>query len=483
MANSGNQRDRPARLRHRRGSLSLPRLIIRLTRNRFVASTALVTVLSLVAKSIAAAREVAVARRFGVGADIDAFIFTFTIVSIAASVLGGAISTSLIPSLMEAKAVSGINGARRLAGSVLNRYIAVAIASAVLLLLLSPLLALTFTGDATNSGLVIQLTILLTGPAMLAGGMSHYFSTLLNGERYFAAAALSPSAIPVTMLTLLVAFPELRDVRDLAMAAGGGFVLQSAVLAVVCHRRGVLPAVSWRGSHPDAAGVLRQCVPAALSALALTANPIVDMVFAARLGPGNVSALGYGSRVVTVLLSVLGYAFATTSLPRLSHLASARDKSGMQTACRQMVGASLIVTVPITLLLVLGSRPLVELMYEGGAFTNSDTAVVSHIQALYVLHLPVYVIGLVFVRLINSLKANGLLIAIAVPAVFANVLADIVLGNVLGVAGIALGTSIVYSFTSLLAYWLARRLLRRQPWGDNAEHLPPTPVPMVPLKP
>lgn len=472
VANPDEKRERPAHLPCKRGRLSPPRLISTFAGNKFVASTALVTVLSIVAKSIAAAREVAVARRFGVGTDVDAFIFAFTVTSVAASVLGGAISTSLIPPWMEAKAVSGMHGARRFAGKVLNLYLAVAIGSASLLLLLSPLLARAFRGDATSSALVVHLTILLIGPAMLAGGLSHYLSTLLNAERHFAAAALSPAAIPLTMLGLLVAFPEWRDVRGLALAAGGGFVLQSVVLTLVCHRRGVLPALSWRANYPNGAKVMRQFVPAALSALALTANPIVDMIFAARLGPGNVSVLGYGSRIVAVLLSVLGYAFATTSLPRLSQLASARDKSGMQRACRQMVGTSLLITVPITLLLVLGSRPLVEVLYEGGAFTKGDTVMVSRVQALYVIHLPVYVIGLVFVRLINSLKRNGLLIAIAVPAVVANVLADIVLGNLFGVAGIALATSVVYSFTSILAFWIARTLLRGQPWEDNAEPLP-----------
>lgn len=445
----------------------LRRVTIRLKRNGVAAATVGVTILSLAAKSIAAAREVAVARRFGVGTDIDAFIFTFTIVSIAASVLGGAISTSLIPSLLEAKRSAGIQAVRQLAGRVLNLYVLSAAGLAVLLLALSPLISLTFSGDTASHGLVVHLTLLMVGPAMLAGGLSHYLSTLLNAERHFAAAALSPAAIPLTMLALLVAMPEWRDVRGLAVAAGGGFVLQSVALTVVSYRRRVLPTLAWRRRDPSAAGVMRQCLAAALSSLALTANPIVDMVFAARLGPGNVSVLGYGSRVVAVLLSVLGYAFATTSLPHLASLVSARDTQGLQKACRKMVGGSLLITVPITLLLVLASRPLVDAMYQGGAFTETDAAVVSHVQALYALHLPVFVIGLVFVRLINSLKRNGLLIAIAVPAVAANVLADLVLGNLLGVAGIALATSLVYSFTSVLAYLIASHLLRRQDWGDT----------------
>lgn len=462
MTSSCDQRGNLSGSTARRGDPIRGRLVTQEKVKGFAASTAVVTVLSLTAKSIAAGKEVAIARRFGVGVDVDAFMFTFTVVSVAAGVLGGAIGTALIPSLIDAKSSGGIRAARQLAGAVLNSYMGATACLALILLLLSPVLALSSSSDTVGQGLATQVALLLVLPAMLAGGLSHYLSTLLNAERDFATAALSPAAIPLTMLVFLIAMPGWHDVRGLALAAGGGFVLQSVALALVAYRRGLLPTFSWRVRHPSAAGVMRQWLPAALSSVALTANPIVDMVFAARLGPGNVSVLGYGSRVVAVLLSVLGYAFATTSLPQLSHLASARNWTGLRKTCRRMVGGSLLITVPTTVVLVLASRPLVDAMYHGGAFTSADAATVSHVQALYVLHLPVYVIGLVFVRLINSLKRNGLLFAIAVPAVVANIVANVVLGHLLGVAGIALATSVVYSFTSVVAYFIATHLLTRQ---------------------
>jgi putative peptidoglycan lipid II flippase len=436
------------------------RLVAFLQRSHLGRAAVVISALTLITKGIGAGREVAIARRFGVGPDVDAFIFAFTLVSTAASVLGGGIATSLIPAFVTVKRAEGARSARVLAGRVLNLFVLAVGGSALAVTALAPVLALTFQGEvASGSSVVAKLIVLLAGPAILAGSLSHYLGALLNADRYFAAAALSPVAIPLAMLIALVVSPGLRDIMILAGAAAIGFVGQLIILAFVSARRSVLPVLSWRARHSGAADVMRQCMPAALASVVLAANPVIDMMFAARLGPGSVSVLGYGSRVVAVFLSVLGYAFATVSLPHLSRLAAGGDIPGLQNACRHLAKASLLITVPITSLLVVASRPIVDLLYGGGAFTQSDVEVVGHVQALYVLHLPVFIIGLIFIRLINSLRGNRSLTIIAVSAVGVNVVADMVLGSWFGVAGIALSTSVVFTCTSLLAYLIARKLL------------------------
>lgn len=453
----------------KQGWLVLPRDILgRVQRNHIGRATVVITALSLLAKAIAAVREVAVARRFGVGPDVDAFVFAFTVASTAASVLGGGIATSVVPAIIAVKKVDGVESARRLAGRVLNLFIPAATALALLLTASAPVLALAFSDDVGGRPVASKLIVLLAAPAILGGALSHYLSALLNANRYFAAAALSPSAIPISMLLLLIASPDLRDVSGLAVAAAAGFVFQLVLLAWISSRRRVLPVLSWRSRHSGAADVMRQCLPASLASMVLAANPVIDMMFAARLGPGSVSVLGYGSRLVAVFLSVLGYAFATTSLPHLSGLAAGRDTAALRTACRRLTTGSLFVTVPLTLILVVASEPLVELLYRGGAFTQANAKSVSSVQALYALHLPVFIVGIVFIRLINSLKGNRSLTIIAIAAVGTNVVADMVLGSFFGVGGIALSTSVVYVVTSIMAYRIARRLLDQHHLGGPA---------------
>ena len=61
----------------------------------------LVLVFSLLAKSVGAVKEMAVAWRYGIGETVDAFIFVFSLLSLPVSVWFGAIFATLVPLLSQ----------------------------------------------------------------------------------------------------------------------------------------------------------------------------------------------------------------------------------------------------------------------------------------------------------------------------------------------------------------------------------------------
>jgi putative peptidoglycan lipid II flippase len=109
-------------------------------------------------------------------------------------------------------------------------------------------------------------------------------------------------------------------------------------------------------------------------------------------------------------------------------------------------------TVPLTVGLVYFSEPLVRLFFERGAFTSGDTYLVSQVQVLFLLQVPFYFLSILIVRLISSLQANHILLWGAVISLPLSVILNYLFMQWLGVAGIALSTSMVYfvSFCYLL---------------------------------
>src|SRR5262249_19740756 len=94
--------------------------------------------------------------------------------------------------------------------------------------------------------------------------------------------------------------------------------------------------------------------------------------------------------------------------------------------------------------LVIYSRPLVALLYQHGAFTAGDTALVSSVQIMCVLQVPFYALSMLFVRLISALRLNRIFIWGNILSVVLNAGLDIVLMRTMGVAGIALATTLWY---------------------------------------
>ena len=120
------------------------------------------------------------------------------------------------------------------------------------------------------------------------------------------------------------------------------------------------------------------------------------------------------------------------------------------------------VGIPLVLLLVFFSEPIVSILFERGAFSTQDTSLVSNIQIYYFLQIPFYVLVLLMMRLISSLKANRWLMLVASINFILNVVLNYVFMRWMGVAGIALSTSIVYVISFISFWFIIRRLLPMQ---------------------
>jgi putative peptidoglycan lipid II flippase len=92
---------------------------------------------------------------------------------------------------------------------------------------------------------------------------------------------------------------------------------------------------------------------------------------------------------------------------------------------------------------------------------------VARVQQMIVLQVPVFITGMFLVRVISALGRNEFLLFITLGSVVLNALLDYVLMRVLGVAGIALATSIVYVLATSSAGVIVYVLLRAQ------RHAPP----------
>ena len=113
-----------------------------------------------------------------------------------------------------------------------------------------------------------------------------------------------------------------------------------------------------------------QYLPAVAGALLMSATTIVDQTMAAWLPTGSVSALGYGTKLSALMMSIVSVALSTTLLPHLSRLVAARTGRPSGACCRRVAKVILAVTIPATVGAIALSAPWWRLLYERGAFTR-----------------------------------------------------------------------------------------------------------------
>ena len=160
------------------------------------------------------------------------------------------------------------------------------------------------------------------------------------------------------------------------------------------------------------------------------------------------SALGYGTRLASVLAGVIGGALSTAALPRLARYAVTEDGAGMRAALWKYGRFVLSVIVPGTLGLVALSGVIVSFVFERGAVTAAVADLIASVQRWSLLQLPFVVFTSVMLRMIAALRVNHLVLWVGALGLILNVALDFLLKQQMGLAGIALASSLVQLATA-----------------------------------
>jgi putative peptidoglycan lipid II flippase len=118
-----------------------------------------------------------------------------------------------------------------------------------------------------------------------------------------------------------------------------------------------------------------------------------------------------------------------------------------------------VIAAPIAVALILGAHSLVRITLQHGAFAARDTNVVAPTLAMYAVQIPFFVVSRVFYRFVVAMRRTDLVFYCGVINLALDVVLNLVLMRFMGVAGIALSTSLWSVSTCLLFWYWSRRLL------------------------
>jgi putative peptidoglycan lipid II flippase len=280
-------------------------------------------------------------------------------------------------------------------------------------------------------------------PTILVAGFSSVFASLLNAHERFRAAALAPLALPAFTLVLFWLGRERYGIYALAVGTLVGFAAEFVILGLAAHRQRLL---AWPTLQADenARRVGIQYVPVALASLLMSSSMVIDQSMAATLASGSVATLSYGNKMVSLLLGIVAASLSTVLFPRFSKLIAAGRWDELKQLLRTFGRLIFALAIPGVVLLIVGSEPLVRLVFERGAFTSADTIAAAGVQRWLAPEIPFYILVMVGSRLLSALDAYQVTLRIGVLNLVLNVVGNYVFMSLFGVKGIAMSTSLVY---------------------------------------
>lgn len=424
-----------------------------------VRNAALVSALFLVASLMGLVRNVLIARIFGIGMELDAFYAAFKLPDLLFTIVaGGALATAFIPVFTQLLTEENADAAWRMASSITNLVVLVVSLCAVFASVGAPWLVRTLIAPGFAPAQQVE-TVLLMRVVLLSTlffGISAVQSSALHSFKHFLLPALAPVVYPLGVVLGAIFLVPLWGTMGLALGALAGSVLHLLVKvpALLRYRFRWWPVLEWR--DPSVRSVLLLMGPRVLDLGIFHLTLLATTNLASRLGPGSVSALEWGWDFMQLPETVIGTAFGLVAFPTLADLAARRDLDGLRTTLVDTLGVVLSLAAPAAVGLILLGRPLVQFVYERGAFDAAATQAVYIALSFYTLglvgHVALELIARAFFALQDTVTP---LIVAAVTAIF-YVATGLFLMRTMGHGGLALANALAITAEVLLLLWLLR---------------------------
>lgn len=345
-------------------------------------ATVLVAVLTIAGSVLGLVRDLALARLFGATAETDAFLVAWTVPETASPLLIEAATAFLLVPIFVRALASG-DGLLPAVRATLPRIAAVLVAASAVVVVAAPAVVRMLAPGIAEYDLAVSCTR-ITAVSVLAFGLAGYLGAALRAAHRFGWAAAIYIAYNIGILAALGLLHERIGVVSAAIGIAVGGLLMVAV-QLPSFRRLLTSAGPGRLAFPAHVAV-GAFVPIATYTIARQAQVWVERFLGSELAAGTISHLNYAQKVaqVPMTLSVL---VATVTYPMLARSVQSGDTAGS----RERTGSDLRMVAAIVLVstayVITFASPIIEVLFENGAFTERDTAATANTMRIYALGL------------------------------------------------------------------------------------------------
>ncbi len=422
---------------------------------------------TLLSRILGFLRDVIVAWFFGAGLAADAFFVAFRIPNLLRRLFAeGSLTISFIPVFTEYLYNRGREEAFKLARSAWWLLAILLVIVSVLGVLLSPFIVRIIAPGFYSVPDKFELTVLLTRvmfPYIFFIALVALAMGILNALGHFAAPAFAPVLLNIAMIgSILLISPHLtKPTLGLAIGVIVGGALQLALQIVCMVRKGFRVFVRGPLYHVAVKRIALLMTPAVFGAAVYQVNIFVGTLLASLLPEGSVSYLYYADRLVQFPLGVFAIALATAVLPTLSKQAAAKDIEGLRNSFSYALRLVFFVTIPAMVGLIVLREPIVQLLFQRGAFDFDATHLTAEALLYYSVGLWAFSGVRVVVATFYALQDTKTPVKIAVISLLVNIVLSVVLMVPMRHGGLALATSVASGVNLVLLILALRKRLGR----------------------
>lgn len=346
----------------------------------------------LLSRLLGLGREALLAGMIGVNADGDLYRQAFTLPDFLNYLLAGAYLTiTLIPILSRHLENDDPEGASRAFTSVL-RFVGVGILAltALMWVFADQLVSLVFPEVIENHERLVSMTRLVL-PAQVFLVVGALLMAVQYTHRRFVYPALAPIIYNIGIIGGGLIGAAIGDPSPESFLWGA--VVGSAIGNFGLQWIGASRTGTWLMRPRRGQSSVGEYLLLALPLMIGQSVAVLDEQFVRFFGQveeGATSALSFARQLNMVPIGVIAQAAGVAAYPFLARLAAKGDEDGLVATTGRAARNTIFIAAAATAALVVLARPLVRLLYQYGAFSAEDSALVASLLTIYAFSIPAW---------------------------------------------------------------------------------------------
>jgi putative peptidoglycan lipid II flippase len=408
-------------------------------------------------------RDILIAAILGTGPVADAFFVALRLPNLFRRLFGeGAFNAAFVPSISTILHQDGLEAATSFAEeatAVMAFWLGgITILGEVCMPWVLYVLAPGFAGNHGKFALAVVLTRIMF-PYLFFVCLTALFSGVLNAMGKFAAAAAAPVLFNVFSIVFMLALSRYTPNPGYALAWGVSVsgVAQLALVVWAIRRAGMRFTLPRLRFTPRIKKLFKRMAPALVGAGVTQLNVSIDIIIGTLLPAGSVSILYYADRVFQLPLGVIATAAGTALLPAVTRNIALGQESEAMAALNRAMESVLMLTLPAAIGLSVAAKPVIDVLFVRGAFSEHNAILTGHSLAAFALGLPVFALVKIFTPGFYARGDTMTPLKIGVAAVALNLCLNLLFMHPLQAVGPALATSLSAAFNAAWLVFLLRR--------------------------
>ncbi len=410
-------------------------------------STALtLMIITIISKITGLLREQFTSYFLGTGSLADIYSTASNIPFTIFGFIVAGVGTSFIPIYNKIKKEKGVNSADEYTSNLVNILVIVSLIIVGVILIFAPWIVKIFA--AGYGGQKLELTVQFTrilSFATTTALVSSVFIGYLNLKGSFAIPAMTGIIMNVlNIITFIIAY-KLNNFFIIAFGFLISDVLKYFLFPKTLRKEHYKHKFFLDFKDENIQLMITMSVPIIISIAAVDLSTIVDQSLATLVSQGEhgaVSSLRYSTLVLQLISGVIVTSISTAMFPKLSSFAVEKKLPQLKKSLMESIMFAQILVIPAMVGAMVLVKPIVSIIFERGVFDANSTAITSNVLIFYLPTLLGFSIRDLMVRANYSLRNIKTPVRITAIEQGLNIGLSILFSSFMGVAGLALGTSL-----------------------------------------